>query len=224
VLAVREGVEGCIRLGFQHSPGRDRWKRIIEEQDIAAMDACFDPIPVKPGDTWMVPGGLPHAIGGGVLMVEVMEPSDLVVRCEFERESVMVPPGGRFMGHGLDFCLDVFDYGEYQVAEVRRQFCLAPRHREDEPGWVVDRLVGSDRTRCFEICRIQADRRGRWDNDGQCALAIMTRGSGVVSVGGELLPLKFGDSCFVAAASEGVAYTPGTSGGELLLCRPTARA
>jgi hypothetical protein len=52
----------------------------------------------------------------------------------------------------------------------------------------------------------------------------MTRGSGVVSVGGELLPLKFGDSCFVAAASEGVAYTPGTSGGELLLCRPTARA
>jgi mannose-6-phosphate isomerase len=222
VLAVREGVEGCIRLGFQHSPGRDRWKRIIEEQDIAAMDACFDPIPVKPGETWIVPGGLPHAIGGGVLMVEVMEPSDLVVRCEFEREGVMVPPEGRFMGRGLDFCLDVFDYGEYQVAEVRRQFCLAPTHQEDKPGWVVDRLVGSERTSCFEICRIQADRRGRWDNDGQCALAIMTRGSGVVSVVGEQLPLKFGESCFVAAASEGVAFAPGAPGSELLLCRPAA--
>jgi len=222
VLAVREGNEGCIRLGFQHSPGRDRWKRIIEEQDIAAMDACFDPIPVKPGDTWIVPGGLPHAIGGGVLMVEVMEPSDLVVRCEFEREGVAVPPEGRFMGRGLDFCLDVFEYAEYRVADVRRQFCLAPTPVEDGPGWAVDRLVGSDRTSCFEIGRIQADRPGVWGNDGRCALAILTRGSGVVAAGDEQVELKFGDSCFVAAASSSLAFIPRAPGAELLLCQPAA--
>jgi mannose-6-phosphate isomerase len=222
VLGVRNGAEGHIRLGFQRSPGRDRWKRIIEEQDIAAMDACFDPIPVRPGEAWIVPGGLPHAIGAGVLMVEVMEPSDLVVRCEFEREGVVVPPGGRFMGRGLDFCLDVFDYAEYPIAEVRRRFCLTPASQASTPGWIVDRLVGRDRTGCFEICRIQADRRGLWGNDGRCALAIVTRGSGVISVGGEQLPLKFGESCFVAAASEGMSFAPGAPGSELLLCRPTA--
>jgi mannose-6-phosphate isomerase len=186
------------------------------------MDACFDPIPVKPGETWMVPGGLPHAIGGGILMVEVMEPSDLVVRCEFEREGMTVPPGGRFMGRSLDFCLEVFDYADYTVADIGRQFRLTPTRLASEPGWVVDRLVGSERTSCFEICRIQADRRGRWSNDGRCALAIMTRGSGAVSVGGEQLPLKFGESCFVAAASEGMSFAPGAPGSELLLCRPTA--
>jgi mannose-6-phosphate isomerase len=222
VLAVRDGFEGYIRLGFQRSPERDRWKRIIEEQDIAAMDACFDRIPVKRGDLWIVRGGLPHAIGGGVLMVEVMEPSDLVVRCEFEREGVIVPPGGRFMDRSLDFCLDVFDYAEYPVAEVRRQFCLTPTRRASEPGWVVDRLVGGDRTSCFEICRIQADRPGVWANDGRCVLAIQTRGSGVVAVGDEQVALKFGDSCFVAAVSDGLTFSPDTAGGEILLCQPAA--
>jgi mannose-6-phosphate isomerase len=222
VLAVRDGVEGCIRLGFQHSPGRERWKRIIEEQDIAAMDACFERIPVKPGDVWIVQGGMPHAIGEGVLMVEVMEPSDLVVRCEFEREGVVVPPEGRFMGRGLDFCLNVFDYGEYPPEEIRRRSCLPPTRILDGPGWAVDRLVGSDRTSCFEIQRIQADRPGTWSNDGRCALVIQTRGSGVVAVGDEQVALEFGGSCFVAAESERLAFTPDSSGGEIILCRPAA--
>ncbi len=224
VLAVRDSVAGHIRLGFQRSPERDRWKRIIKEQNIAAMDACFDRIPVQPGETWMVPGGLPHAIGGGVLLVEVMEPSDLVVRCEFEREGVIVPPEGRFMGRGLDFCLDVFDYGEYSAAEVRRRSCLTPTRLLHEPGWTVDRLVGCDRTSCFEICRIRADREGGWANDGRCALAIVTRGSGVVAVGDEQVALNFGDSCFIAAAGEGLSFSPGAPGGELLLCQPAAPA
>jgi mannose-6-phosphate isomerase len=224
VLAVRDGVEGYIRLGFQRSPGRDRWKRIIEEQEIAAMDSCFDRIPVKPGETWIVPGGLPHAIGGGVLMVEVMEPSDLVVRCEFEREGVVVPPAGRFMGRGLDFCLGIFDYGEYPPAEIRRRSCLTPTRLLREPGWAVDRLVGSERTSCFEICRIQADRRGGFANDGRCALAIVTRGSGIVAVGDEQVALNFGDSCFIAAAGDGLNFSPSALGAELLLCRPAASA
>jgi mannose-6-phosphate isomerase len=224
VLAVRDGVEGYLRLGFQRPPGRDRWKRIIEEQDIAAMDACFDRIPVKCGELWIVPGGLPHAIGEGVLMVEVMEPSDLVVRCEFEREGVVVPPAGRFMGRGLNFCLDVFDFGEYPAAEVRRRFCLAPTRLAREAGWIEDRLVGHERTSCFEIRRIQAARRGSWSNDGRCALAIVTRGSGVVAVGDEQVALNFGDSCFIAAASDGLIFSPGAPGAEILLCQPAAPA
>jgi mannose-6-phosphate isomerase len=222
VLAVREGAEGFIRLGFQRSPGRDRWKRIVEEQETAAMDACFDPIPVQPGETWIVPGGLPHAIGGGVLMVEVMEPSDLVVRCEFEREGVVVPPAGRFMGRGLDFCLDVFDFAEYPAAEVRRRFCLTPTRLVREAGWIEDRLVGRELTSCFGIHRIQADRPGAWSNEGRCALATVTRGSGVVAVGDEQIALNLGNSCLVAAASDGLIFSPGAPGAEILLCQPAA--
>ena len=42
----------------------------------------------------------------------------MVVRCEFEREGIVVPEDGRFMGRGLDFCLDIFDYTEYSKEEI----------------------------------------------------------------------------------------------------------
>jgi mannose-6-phosphate isomerase len=155
ILGVRPGNEGWIRLGFQRSPGREGWRRIVEEQDISAMDACFDRIPVAVGETWLVPGGWPHAIGPGVLMLEVMEPSDLVVRCEFEREGIVVPPAGRFMGRGLDFCLDVFDYSARNIEAVQREgrIAIAPTGPVKEPR--LDTLVGQIHTDCFTIRRLR---------------------------------------------------------------------
>jgi len=86
ILRTRpEQAQPYIFLGFQRPPNREEFRRILEQQDIAAMEACFERIPVKPGDAFYVPGGLPHAIGEGVLMVEIMEPTDFVVRLEFEK-------------------------------------------------------------------------------------------------------------------------------------------
>ena len=47
------------------------------------MLACFEKISIKPGDVFMVPGGMPNATGEGVFMVEIMEPTDFAVRIEF---------------------------------------------------------------------------------------------------------------------------------------------
>ena len=55
-------------------------------------------------------------------------------------------------------------------------------------------------------------------------MVIQTRGSGVVAVGGEQVALRFGGSCFLSAASPGLAFTPGAAGGEIILCRPSAAA
>jgi mannose-6-phosphate isomerase len=223
VLAIRPGTEGYIRLGFQRSPGREHWKQIIQEQDIAAMDACFDRIPVAAGDVWIVPGGMPHAIGEGVLMVEVMEPSDLVVRCEFEREGAVVPPAARFMGRGLEFCLQIFDYTAYTPDEIRARSRLTPELLHAEPGWRFDRLVGSKLTSCFELYRVKADQEGMFANDGRCALVVQTHGAGVVTADETTAELQFGDSCFVAAGAAKLRFTPRVDGAEILLCRP-ARA
>ncbi len=38
-----------IYLGFQHPPTRDELRRQIVEQDITAMEKCFEKIPVQPG-------------------------------------------------------------------------------------------------------------------------------------------------------------------------------
>ena len=226
VLAVRPGVAGQIWLGFQRPPEREEWRRIIESQDIAAMAACFDRIEVHPGEVWIVPGGLPHAIGAGVLMVEVMEPSDWVVRCEFEREGAVVPPDARFMGRNLDFCLDVFDYTRRSVSDVRAQCRLSPVPLSDGPGWSLEQLVGADRTRCFEIQRVRARRACTLPGTGRGTLVIQTRGSGTVLAGPEAAPLASGGVCFVAAAATELTLAPseGTTDTEWILCRPAASA
>jgi mannose-6-phosphate isomerase len=92
ILSTRSEVtEPYIYLGFQHPPTRQELRRMIVDQDIAAMERCFEKIPVKPSDIYVVSGGLPHAIGGGVLTVEVMEPTDFVARVEFNVAGRVIP-------------------------------------------------------------------------------------------------------------------------------------
>ena len=58
--------EAHVYLGFQHPPTREAWARMIREQRVDEMLACFEKIPVQPGDCYVVPAGTPHAIGAGI--------------------------------------------------------------------------------------------------------------------------------------------------------------
>lgn len=128
ILDVRDEVdEAFVYLGFQRPPTREEFKRCIEEQDIETMEGYFDKIAVKPGDVLFIEGGVPHAIGGGIFMVEIMEPSDLVVRFEFERAGYTLPESARFMNRSLDFCLDIFDFDPKPESLVRRDYMFAPK-------------------------------------------------------------------------------------------------
>lgn len=202
ILSVREGIEPSIWLGFQHAPTREEWKRIIEEQDKDAMAACFEKIAVKPGEVWYIPGGVPHAIGRGITMLEIMEPSDLVVRCEFERERIVVPPEARFMGHDLEFCLDVFDYGEMSREEVRKRCKVEPEVLYEEEGLRIDGLVGSRLTKCFNVRRFKVEGSHRVRHDGKFSLAVVVEGSVRIRSGEEDLELRRGDSFMIAAGAE----------------------
>ena len=41
-------------------------------------------VPVSAGDALLVPGGTPHAIGAGILLVELQEPTDFSVLMEMD--------------------------------------------------------------------------------------------------------------------------------------------
>lgn len=225
ILAVRPGAEGWIRLGFQRSPGRDGWRRIVAEQDIPAMDACFAQIPVQPGETWLVPGGWPHAIGPGVLMLEVMEPSDLVVRCEFEREGIIVPPAGRFMGRDLEFCLDVFDYTERDVEAVRRRCRLADAPTSIPAGSRETLLIGAQHTDCFTVRRVQlaAGATAEIGRDGRIALCLAERGRVALEADGCRQVLGELDAALVPAASRKLRAAADVPA-DLLIIQPGADA
>ncbi len=217
ILAVRDPATAYIRLGFQRPPSPEQWRRIVLEQDISAMDACFDPIPVKVGQVWLVPGGLPHAIGEGVLMLEVMEPSDLVVRCEFEREGVIVPPAARFMQTDIDLALQIFDYTPLSVAEVEAKYKITPRSISP----AEELLIGPEQTNRFSITRITTDISTSLPSPGHLRLGVVAGGQGTLMVDDSSLCLKQG-VCFLLAASAPVGTLTPSSGEpvQILFCSP----
>ena len=224
VLSVRDSAPGAestgyIYVGFQRPPSRDALRRMIEAQDIAAIEACFDKIPVHPGDTFIIPGGTPHALGAGVFMVEIQEPSDLVVRFEFERAGYVLPESARFMGRGLEFCLDVFNLAPLTAAEIDvRVRCRPRRRRALGPSSYQDELIGTNQTDCFRVFTSYLDAPVVKDeNTG--TIVIVTAGEVTLTVGGESHRLRTYDKVFLPAALGPVAFAPAPRA-ELLECLP----
>ncbi len=68
-------------------------------------------IPVAPGDFVFVDGGVPHAIGGGCFLVELQEPSDLMVVAErFTPSGRRIPDAKMHGGVGWERMFDVYEY------------------------------------------------------------------------------------------------------------------
>ena len=174
ILSARSEVaEPYIYLGFQRPPTRAELRRMILEQDMAALERCFDKIPVKPGDVFVVPGGLPHAIGGGVLMVEVMEPTDFVARVEFNVAGRTVPESARFMGRDLEFALDMFSLEPMPVTTVQSRWRCTPDVIEETNGLRRETLADKRVTDRFNIWRTMVNGHARWHANGFTILLLI---------------------------------------------------
>lgn len=208
ILAVRPEVpDPHVFLGFQHPPTPREWREIITTQDLARMEACFEPVPVAVGDVLVVPGGFPHAIGEGILMVETMEPTDFCCRFEFQSGDYLIPEPARFFGRPVDFVLDMFDYAAHPVSEIRARFTGHPtpvstpditpgtgQDQTDLPRGVSESsgreelLVGPALTDKFRIHRVRVPAASTHVDPSPEAwhVVVVTRGAGKIAGGPSL--------------------------------------
>jgi|UniRef100_UPI00404AFCE8 mannose-6-phosphate isomerase len=200
VISIRDEVsEPVIYLGFQSPPTRDQLRTWIEHQAIDAILRSMNRIQVKPGDTYVVPGGVPHALGEGIFLVEIQEPSDLVVRFEFERGGRVLLEKARFMQRGLAFCLDVFDYSPWTANRISLEAgCTARRRRALGVDSWQDDLIGPERTPCFRV-RQSTIRSAITKIEDSSYIAIVTAGRCTLRAGGETHQLGCCDKIFVPA-------------------------
>jgi mannose-6-phosphate isomerase len=206
ILGIREEVKDpYIYMGFQHPPGKEEFRRMIEEQDEEAMLACFEKIPIKPGDVFIVPGGMPHAIGEGVFMIEVMEPTDFAVRIEFERGGYVLPEESRFMKRGIDFALNMFSYDPTPVSKIRESYFCEPRllNAQNQSSEYV--LIDHRQTTCFRVNKI--DIRDSYAKESESFyIGIVTKGSGAIEMEGHQYPLEEGMKFFIPYQTDSVIY------------------
>lgn len=207
-----EVAEPYIYFGFQRPPDRDVYRRAILQQDESALLSPFDRVPVKPGDAFVVPGGVPHAIGEGVFMIEIMEPTDFAVRLEFERGGYTLPESARFMDRGVDFALDMLDFSPWPQQRIRDERFGEPRlvRRFGEAG-VEESLIDDRLTELFQVRRLRLNRDIERSDD-PFHIGIVTRGGLAVRCErtGQAESMGYGDRFFVPAATGALRYEPST--------------
>jgi len=206
ILNNREEVsDPYIYLGFQYPPSKEDFKRMIEDQDTESILKCFEKIRIKPGDVFIVPGGMPHAIGEGVFMIEVMEPTDLAVRIEFERGGYVLPEESRFMNRGIDFALSMFSFEPSPVDALKEKYFCRPRVLETQNRSAEYVLIDESHTPCFKVNRI--DIKDRYvKKSGSFYIGIVTKGSGKIVVEGLEYPLSEGVKFFVPHKTVSVVF------------------
>lgn len=197
ILAIRDSVEiPYVYAGFQRPPSREDLRRWILDQNIEAIETCFTPIPVKPGDVLLIPGGRPHALGEGILMLEIMEASDLAVRFEFERDGLVIPEEARFMGRDIETALDVFNLEPVEDDRIDAVFRCAPKILQSfDSNGRLEELIGYDRTPCFAVRRTIVSGKVVKPVDEEF-IGIVTDGAGEVVQDGIATPLKRWDRFF----------------------------
>jgi mannose-6-phosphate isomerase len=104
VAAERDAV---IHLGLKEELHPTTLTRWVREQDTPAMLSALHELPVRAGQVLFVPAGTLHAIGAGVLMVELQEPTDLAVTLEAVRFGIA--DGTEHLGLGWDRVLAAVD-------------------------------------------------------------------------------------------------------------------
>jgi mannose-6-phosphate isomerase len=122
VIIGTTGDHPTVHIGFQADVDQPTVADWVSRQDSAALLSALNPVPVRPGDTVFIPAGLPHAIGAGVFIVELQQPTDLSITLEW-RDFL----GGAAEGHlGIGFdtalaCVDRSGYDEQRLASLIRR-------------------------------------------------------------------------------------------------------
>ncbi len=99
---------GTVHLGLRRAVAADELADLVARQRTDALLDLLHPIEVRRGDVVYVPPGTLHAIGEGVLIVEVQEPEDLSILLEWHGFAIDGAAHGH-LGLGFDLALTAVD-------------------------------------------------------------------------------------------------------------------
>jgi mannose-6-phosphate isomerase len=110
--------DATVSAGFRDDVRPDTLARWVREQDHGALLRSLNPLPVQPGDAIFVPAGVAHAIGEGVLLVELQEPTDLSVLLEWQGFGID-DAGEATLGLGWDVALRCVEHSGRDARHLR---------------------------------------------------------------------------------------------------------
>jgi mannose-6-phosphate isomerase len=178
--------DGTVNLGFSRDIGADELASWVATQDVASMLAATNEVAVAAGDALLCPAGMPHAIGPGVLMLELQEPSDFSVLLEWTGFSLTAADAT--LGLPVDLALSCVNRSHCDP----RRLAQLRGHRD-----AVGTLLPAEADGFFIAERLGAGRLG-----AAFSILVVTAGSGQLqSATGTPMALQRGQTVLVPFAA-----------------------
>ncbi len=131
LIVETRGDDAAVYLGF--SPTSD--PRLVSEwiagQRSDLLLGALNRVPVRPGDTMLVPAGTPHAIDAGVFLVELQEPTDFSVMLEWKAFG-LDDRGTEQLGLSSQLALSCIAWEPFD--DARLESCVTRRAMSDDEG------------------------------------------------------------------------------------------
>ena len=141
-IIMQADPDAVVWLGWREPMPIEQLRRLVEQGDIQEMLAAMNEIPISAGDVVYVPAGLPHAIGPGVMLTELQEPTSFSVLAD--HLAFGVDDRAATLGLGWDVALTSFDLGGY--SDRLDQVLCSPRSLFDnDAGRVLDAFPAGSR-------------------------------------------------------------------------------
>jgi mannose-6-phosphate isomerase len=191
ILGTRDDRPCTVHLGFRDNVDLLTLEQWVTAHDSASILAALNEVEVTPGDTIYVPAGTPHAIGEGVFLLELQEPSDLSVMLEWEG----MPLDGDRDGHlGIGFprALHAVDRTAWDAARLARVW-----HRKSSDD---GHLLPPEADAFFRAQLVRGS--GELKFPPELAILVVVEGAGELrSEDGSALALKRGQTALVPYAA-----------------------
>jgi mannose-6-phosphate isomerase len=132
---------------------------------------------VKPGDVYLIPARVIHAIGAGCLILEVQEPTDFTIEPERYCGDRRLSDADMYIGLDKKTAVDCFDLtvsGEKALKLGKKQ----PVTIFSENNALVEKFIDENDTPCFSVNKITVKNGGSFSLTGAPAIYAVTGGAG----------------------------------------------
>lgn len=214
--------EPFLLMGSRSGVTREKWEALYRRQDISGMVNCLNRIVPQSGQTFLIRGGMPHAIGPGCLLIEIQEPTDYTLRSERTKaDGSPIPDALIHQGLGEQALMECFHYEAMEESVLLAAVCPEEKTERYPAGSCWKLLIGPEDTSCFAMERVEVREPLHFDQGESFSYLVILDGKGTLCYLGGNLNVAKTQQIFLPQAMGGFSLCPdGEASLTVIRCYP----